>query len=66
MIRELQQRGWSQQAIGKAVGCGQSLISDLLRGRRGKRLDYRIGRGLTDLWHSGSLPVELVALEPDE
>ncbi len=50
IIAALQESGMSQQQIADEIGSSQSYVSELLSGRKGKRLDYRIGSRLQSLW----------------
>jgi transcriptional regulator with XRE-family HTH domain len=53
MVRDLKTEAKMSQAdIAIAIGSGQSYISGLERGSRGKRVGYEVGRALETLWRS--------------
>lgn len=46
VIKEIQAHGITQAEIAEEIGTSQGHISDLLGGKRGKRLSYELGRKL--------------------
>lgn len=51
-ISDLEEQGLTQEQIGRLIDCSQSYVSELKTGRRGKRLDYKIGSRLMELWQT--------------
>lgn len=49
MIRDIANTGYTQQQIADEVGCAQSLVSQVLNGKRGKSLKYEYGLSLGKL-----------------
>ena len=50
IVRQLEGAGLKQVEIGKACGCTQSTVAEIKNGRRGRRVTYRLGTNLIDLW----------------
>ncbi len=50
IIAALLESGLTQQQIAHEIGSSQSYVSELASGRKGKRLDYRLGSRLHSLW----------------
>ena len=49
MIRDISNAGYTQQQIANEVGCAQSLVSQVLSGKRGRSLKYEYGLNLGKL-----------------
>lgn len=49
MIQEMLAAGLQQQQLAEQLQCGQSHISDLYNGKRGKRVSYDLGIRIVDL-----------------
>ena len=52
LINDLQDKkkgNMRQKEIAKSVSCSQNYISDLKRGKKGKRVSYEIANGLKEL-----------------
>jgi predicted transcriptional regulator len=49
LIQELLSRGLTQDQIAEQSGCSQSFVSDLLNGKRGKRIGFEKAQGLISL-----------------
>lgn len=49
IIKDLKDRGLTQEEIANKVGCSQNYISDLYNGKRGQALSYSIGQKLVQL-----------------
>ena len=49
LVAELIDSGLTQTGVAEKAECSQNLISDLLHGKRGKRLTYEIGVRLVAL-----------------
>lgn len=49
LIQEVLDSGMTQLEAAKSIGCGQSYVSDLASGKRGKSVSYEIGVKLIQL-----------------
>lgn len=49
LIQEILESGMTQAEVAKLIGCGQSYVSDLANGKRGKSMSYEIGARLIQL-----------------
>lgn len=63
-IRALQAAGMTQMEIAGALGCSQTHVSDLSRGKRGKRLSYALHSRLVELWRERGQPEPATAEQP--
>lgn len=57
ILRQLRERGWTQQLLADRVGASQSAISDLSSGKT-KDPAHSIGRALVELLESGIHQIE--------
>lgn len=56
MVIDLRRTGMTQAEIAAAIGSGQTYISGIERGDRGKRIGFLVGQKLHALWLSKCSP----------
>jgi len=61
MINEILATGMLQQELAKKLACGQTYISDLSNGKRGKRVSYDLGVRIINL-HREYVTANLAAI----